>query len=200
MNAGQTLQSESARQTAENPRKGANVFSVLSFWWATELLVTGNKRPLEHDDLFPLQDEHKTQLLTEKLQRTWNEETTRRTAQKSKRGYQLFRAVMRMFPWTDYLFVLSTSLLASLGNVLQPLFLSFLLPELTKSSSKEFSVAYMYAGGICLSSLMKAVLHSQFEFNATLMGEQMRWATAGVIYKKVRKAVFQFIVKEGVVS
>jgi len=176
----------------ENPRKGANVFSILSFWWVTKLLATGNKRSLEHDDLFPLLDEHKTRLLSEKLQRSWNEETARRTGQESKHGYRLFRALMRMLPWTEYLFVLGTSLLASVGNVLQPLFLSLLLPELTNSSSKDFSMAYLYAAGICLSSLMRAVLHSQFEFNATLMGEQMRWATAGVIYKKVRKLFFRF--------
>ena len=164
------------------------MFSILSFWWVSELLDAGNKRPLEQDDLFSLLDEHKTQLLTEKLLRTWNEERTRRTGQKCPNGYRLSRALVGIFPLTNYLFVLSTSLLSSTGNVLQSLFLSLLLPELTKHS-EEFSMAYFYAAGICLSSLMRAVFHSQFEFNSTLMGEQMKWATSGIMYKKVSKIV-----------
>ncbi|KAJ7389913.1 hypothetical protein OS493_028376 [Desmophyllum pertusum] len=57
-----------------NPKRNANIFSILSFWWMGELLAIGNKRPLENEDLFPLLDEDKTQTSTEKLQGTWNEE------------------------------------------------------------------------------------------------------------------------------
>lgn len=65
---------ESEPRQKENPRKSANVFSILFFCWVREILAIGHKRPLENDDLFPLLDEDKTQTSTEKLNETWNEE------------------------------------------------------------------------------------------------------------------------------
>ena len=61
---------ESQPRQKENPRKSASVFSILFFWWVREILVIGQKRPLENDDLFPLLDDDKTQTSTEKLHKT----------------------------------------------------------------------------------------------------------------------------------
>ena len=41
----------------ENPRRNANIFSILSFWWLNNFLLTGSRRCLENEDLFPLLDE-----------------------------------------------------------------------------------------------------------------------------------------------
>ena len=38
----------------ENPRRNANIFSILSFWWLNNFLFTGSRRSLENEDLFPL--------------------------------------------------------------------------------------------------------------------------------------------------
>ena len=65
---------ESKTTKKENPRKNASILSILSFWWAREILAIGNKRPIENDDLFPLLDEDKSLNSAEKLQRTWSEE------------------------------------------------------------------------------------------------------------------------------
>ena len=51
-----------------NPKESANIFSILSFSWMNSILATGNTRPLENNDLFPLLDEDKTQGLTERLE------------------------------------------------------------------------------------------------------------------------------------
>ena len=171
----------------ENPKKNANIFSILSYWWVGELLAIGSKRSLENDDLFPLLDEDKTQTSTEKLQRTWSKETAKRVQGKKGKGYRLFRALVRMFPWTYQVFVLSTFLLAGACNVLQPLFLSLLLPELMKSSGKDFWWAYIYAAGICLSSFARALAVHQCAFLARLMALRWKSATIAIIYKKVRK-------------
>ncbi|KAL9954318.1 hypothetical protein ACROYT_G041839 [Oculina patagonica] len=170
-------------KTKKNPKENATIFSILSFGWVGELLATGNKRPLESDDLFPLTDEDKTGPSTEKLQWKWSEE--RRVPVKSGNGHRLFRALIAMFPWTDYMFVLSTTLLVGIGNTLQLVFLSLLLPELMKSSHKELAWTYIYAGGICLSSFVRLVAQHHSCYNAYLMALKLKSATIGIIYKKV---------------
>ena len=108
----------------ENPKKSTNIFSIIFLWWVRELLAIGNKRPLETADLFPLLDEDKTETCTENLQQTWNEETTTRSPQKTENGLRLLKALIRAIPRTEYMFILSTCLLASVCSVLKLVFLS----------------------------------------------------------------------------
>ena len=177
---------ESEQSHKENPKKNANIFSILSFWWVGKLLAKGLKRPMENDDLFPLLDEDKTQTSTEKLQRTWNEEATSHTSKKSgSKGYRLLKAIIRAFPCTDYAFILSVGLLPGVCNVLQLVFMSLLLPELMKSSVEDLSWAYVFAAGICVSSLARAVVTHQCTFHAQLMALRWKSATIGIIYNKV---------------
>ncbi|KAL9971579.1 hypothetical protein ACROYT_G017757 [Oculina patagonica] len=178
---------ESGTIHKESPKKNASIFSILSFWWVRELLATGNKRPLEDDDLFPLLDEDKTQTSTEKLQQTWNEEKTRCASNERGNGHQLLKALFRMFSFTDYMFIMSACLLTGVCDVLQPVFLSLLLPELIKSSanSKGFSWAYIYAAGICLTSLVRIFVGHQYRYNTELMSVRWKSAAIGMIYGKV---------------
>ena len=153
---------ESQPRQKENPRKSASVFSILFFWWVREILAIGQKRPLENDDLFPLLDEDKTQTSTEKLHKTWNEETIL-TSKKTGNGHRLLKALFRAFPLADYVFILSLGLLPAVCNVLQPVFLSLLLPELMNSHVKDSSgLAYIYATGLCMSSFVRAICAHQF--------------------------------------
>lgn len=112
-------------KTKQNPKKSANIFSILSFWWVGELLAIGNKRPLENEDLFPLLDEDKTRTATEKLHSTWSKESTRRVRRKIGNGFRLFRALIAMFLCTDYMFLLGMTLMMAIGNILQVAFFKF---------------------------------------------------------------------------
>ena len=173
-------------KSKQNPKKNANIFSILSFWWVGKLLAIGNERPIETDDLFPLLDEDQTRTSTEKLQWTWSEETARRVPGKSGNGHRLFRALIKMFPWTDYMFLLATALLDSVANILQVMVLTLLLPELMKSSHQEQSWTYIFAGGICLSALVRFLARHHLAYNAYLMALRWKSATIGIIYNKVK--------------
>ena len=70
-----------------NPVLNANIFSRITIWWMNKIFVTGNKRPLEEDDLFPLLEEDKSEVLTENLQQEWNKELKKR-----HQGKQIGRA------------------------------------------------------------------------------------------------------------
>ena len=175
---------ESQPRQKENPRKSASVFSILFFWWVREILAIGQKRPLENDDLFPLLDEDKTQISTERLYKTWNEETA--AANKIGNRHRLLKALFRAFPFSDYVFILSLGLLPAVCNVLQPVFLSLLLPELMNSHVKDSSLAYIYATGLCMSSFVRALCHHQSGYHSQLMTLRWKSATIGIVYKKVR--------------
>ena len=178
----------------ENPKKNAGIFSILFYRWVGEIVAIGNKRPIEINDLFPLLSEDKTETSAEKLERTWSEaENTKDVGVTDRRGYRLFRALIRMFPWTYYVFVASTTLLAGVCNVLQCVFLSLLLAQFVKSSSSDRWLMYVYAAGICLSSLVRAIATHQRVFHAYLIALRWKSGTLAVIYKKVRKPMRQIV-------
>ena len=171
----------------KNPKKTANIFSILSFWWVGQLLDLGSKRSLENDDLFPLLEEDKTQTSTENLYRTWNEEKSRPSSEGASNGRRLFKAIIRAFSVVDYLFILSVGLVPGVCNVLQPVFLSLLLPALMKYSTKE---AYIYATGICLSSFVRAIATHQYRYHGDLMALRWKSATVGIVYRKVSSLIY----------
>ena len=169
-----------------NPKESANIFSILSFSWMNSILTTGNTRPLENNDLFPLLDEDKTQGLTERLEETWNEECLRHPPNLGgKKRHRLLWALVSMFPWTEHAFLLSTAMISGLCNVLQPLFLSMLLVVLMKQSEEDFWWAYVYGAGICMSSLIRVLMSHQFMYNSWMTSMRWKAATIGLIFKKV---------------
>jgi len=174
---------ETGPKPKKNPKKTANIFSILSFWWVGQLLNLGSKRSLENEDLFPLLEEDKTQTSTEKLYRTWNEEKSRSSSGRgASNGRRLFKAIIRAFSVVDYLFILSVGLVPGVCNVLQPVFLSLLLPALINYRTNE---AYIYAAGICSSSFVRAIATHQYRYHGDLMALRWKSATVGIVYKKV---------------
>ena len=177
----------------ENPKKNASIFSILFYRWVGEIVAIGNKCPIEIDDLFPLLSEDKTETSAENLKRTWSEEKAKGVAVTDRRGCRLFRALIQMFPWTYHLFVASAALLAGVCNVLQCVFLSLLLAQFVKSSSSDCWLTYVYAAGICLSSLVRSIANHQWVFHTYLIALRWKSGTLAVIYKKVRKHMRQVV-------
>ena len=171
----------------ENPRRNANIFSVLSFWWLNNFLLTGSRRCLENEDLFPLLDEDKTKTSVEKLQQIWAElESEGRDAVKKRNGTRLFRALLRMLSWPDHFYIAGMVILRAIFKVLRPLFLSLLLSELMKGSADEvYWLAYLYGAGICLSQFGDSLCHHQIMYNAALMSLRWKSGTIAFIYQKV---------------
>ena len=184
-----------------NPQTEASIFSILSFWWLNEIFSKGNKRPLQNKDLFPLLDEDKCQEATEKLQRLWDEEVAKHPPKNIADtytgfprklfqwvpcggGYRLLFALLQLHSWRQYVFVFLLALLYGLGNVLQPACLSLLLPELLKPS-RDHWLAYVYAAGICLSSLLRVLASKHFTYKSLEIPQRWKSAVVGMIYKKV---------------
>ena len=184
----------------ENPRRNANIFSVLSFWWLNNFLLTGSRRCLENEDLFPLLDEDKTKTSTEKLQQIWAEmESEGRDTVKKRNRNRLFRALLRMLSWTDHFYIAGMVILQAIFKVLSPLLLSLLLLQLMKGSADEvYWLAYLYGAGICLNEFGDSLCHHQVMYNAALMSLRWKSGTIALIYQKVcclapQKAILVFL-------
>ena len=181
----------------KNPRTEAGIFSILSYWWLNQIFSTGNKRPLENKDLFPLLEDDKCKEATERLQQLWDEKITNNTPNR-RAGFprellswwpcaaecRLFSALLQLYSWSDYALVCLIGLLCGLGNVLQPVFLSLLLVELLKPSRDVFR-AYGYAAGICLSSFLRVLASDQFTFRVKTIPLRWKSAVVGMTYRKV---------------
>ena len=181
----------------KNPRTEAGIFSILSYWWLNEIFSTGNKRPLQNKDLFPLIEGDKCKEATERLQQLWDEKITNHTP-KPRAGFprellswwpcaggcRLFSALLQLYSWSDYALVCLLALLSGLGNVIQPVFLSLLLAELLKPSRDDFR-AYGYAAGICLSSILRVLAANQFVFRLKTIPLRWKSAVVGMTYRKV---------------
>ena len=167
---------------SENPKGSANIFSIISFWWMNDIFVVGSKRPLENDDLFPLLDEDKTRTSAEKLKHAWNAEGEKHGR---RRQHLLFRSLVRMFHWTEYVFVLMFVVINGVTNMLQPVWLSFLLPELITPSPGGSSRMFVYVTGICFSTFVRALSGHQYTYRSSLLAIRWRSATMAMLLSKV---------------
>lgn len=165
----------------KNPEASANLLSRLTYWWMNDIFITGSERPLENHDLYPLHDDDKTENLTEKLQTEFNAVK----ALPGNKRLHLLKALINMFPGYFYVFTICAGLVGALCNVLQPVFLSLLLSQLLQSSIVNYKWCYTYAGGICISSLIRCVILQQFAERNLVTTMRWRAAAIGVVFKKV---------------
>ena len=113
---------EKIQKCEVNPKVKANIFSQVTFGWLNDLLATGSERPLDNDDLYPLLEDYKTERQVERLEKNWKEQVQRHSGKR-----QLFRALVHMSSWADYVSLLSLSFIFSICTLLQPVFLSLVL-------------------------------------------------------------------------
>lgn len=53
------------------PEEKVSVLSHIMFWWSNNLIKTGYKRDLKKEDLFEINDENKSETLTQKFENEW---------------------------------------------------------------------------------------------------------------------------------
>ena len=168
-----------------NPKNEAGVFSRYTFGWMSDILATGKARPLENSDLFPLLDELKSQGQTDKLEEAWNKELRESDHQGwYPQGFKLFKSLLKIFPWYEYAFQVSVSLIYVACQILQPVLLSLLLSLLMSERRENFWWVYIYGAGIGLSSALSTT-YIHLMNNSYMLSLRWKVATAGLVFKKV---------------
>ena len=143
----------------------------------------GSVTALGEDDLFPLLDEEKSRGLAEKLERAWLEEVAR--CRRKGRRPRLWRCLLRLISWQQYLAVATLKVLQGAGFILLPVMLWFFLKSLASSSTIDYNSVFFWVAGICLTSTVMSISMAHWIFLTFVWGIRWKVATIGLVYKKV---------------
>ncbi|XP_059049388.1 probable multidrug resistance-associated protein lethal(2)03659 isoform X2 [Achroia grisella] len=197
-----------------NPRCKANIFSVLTFGWTLETFKLGYNRDIKESDLYGPLPEHRSDVLGDALQRTWDREVEQRLADGSKPS--LWKVLLKVFGPELMLYGLILAAMEFLIRLQQPLFLGLLLryysptQELHNSTtnstyiSRLFNYYHMedsitwgeavfFSCGIVFCSAVNVMVQHPFMMGAMHIGMKMRVAVCSLIYRKALKVSLQAI-------
>lgn len=175
----------------KSPMESASMLSLLFFWWMNDTLRLGSKRPLQDEDLFPLQDKFKTEALVNKLELEWYKENNS-CARNNKRP-RLWKVMFRMFSCKDYLLLGAIKLTHSVTSIVLPVMVWFFLASLSEDSKVKHGSTIGHVVGICLITMMKGISQHHSFFLAGIWGMQLKASVIGLIYKKVCLSVYSLI-------
>ena len=161
----------------------AGCFSAIFLTWMNNLLRQGNKRSLREDDLFPLSENHKTEVIVEEFEKLWNDEVLR--AEIHGRRPSLWKAMLRFVSIFDYLHIAILKLTEGLTSFSTAIFLWYYLKLLLDDSNRSIWSLVAAVVGISISSIVRVFLLHHSRLRALLIGMQLKVACIGIVYKKV---------------
>lgn len=83
---------ESIPKYSKNPQLKSSVFGRFFFWWTTDIIRIGIKRPIEENDVYAPLDEHESKFLSHKYSKYWDDEL-------QKQEPSMIRLFMRACGW-----------------------------------------------------------------------------------------------------
>ena len=169
---------------AEAPEGRTTIFSRLTFGFLSSIIETGNKRPLEATDFSSLELES-TQYLTEKLEREWQNELKIRKERCSQP--RLRRALLKTADKTLITLIVLLAFLDAFCRMIQPVVLSFLLTEMSNSSSLHVNILVLYSALLSVSCFVQTFASHHASYSMFLMAVQVKASLIGLIYKKVSR-------------
>ena len=166
----------------DKPDKSQTLFGRLTFGFLSGIIQTGNKRPLEEADLFPLEFES-TRFLTTKLEGEWQNEV--KVKGKSCSPPRLWKAVLKTVDINLITMVVILTILSCFCRLVQPVVLSFLLEEMTTSTSSDSSSLFLHSALLFSSSLVQTFAVHHIDYAMYLLAVQIKASLIGIVYKKV---------------
>ncbi|MCJ8729846.1 hypothetical protein PDJAM_G00111100 [Pangasius djambal] len=167
-----------------NPAASANIFSQILFCWLNPLFRIGYRRRLEEDDMYKLLPADGSKRLGEELQCYWDHEVEMAT--KELRTPKLTKAIIKCY-WKSYTILGIFTLIEEAIKLVQPVFLGKLIQYFENCDPSNMDAlyeAYGYAAGVCLSTLILALMHHLYFFHVQRAGMRFRIAMCHMIYKK----------------
>ncbi|XP_017763434.1 PREDICTED: probable multidrug resistance-associated protein lethal(2)03659 isoform X2 [Eufriesea mexicana] len=185
----------------QNPRKGANPLSILTFAFTFPTFWTGYQRDLEISDLYKPLKEHTSDYLGTKLSRTWQKEYKTYVKQKlSNEGKKsdekkklkepsLVKVLFKCFGPRLMLYGIVLAVSDIVLRIMQPIFLGRLLRYYTIDNDTVVTkqTAYLYAGGVVLCSGIMIFFTHPYMMGILHMGMKLRVACCTLIYRKALK-------------
>ncbi|XP_075236154.1 putative multidrug resistance-associated protein lethal(2)03659 isoform X2 [Lycorma delicatula] len=179
----------------DNPRATANPVSALTFSWVLRLFIVGYKRELEVTDLYSPLHEHRSDVLGDKFESTWNDEKAK--ALRKNREPSLLCVISRIFGWDILLHGIVLACVEVFVRTSQPLFLGRLIRYFTQQQIKSdeekvvstdnlitLEQAYWYAGGVILCSTLSVIIMHPYMMGVFHIGMKIRVGCCSLIYRK----------------
>lgn len=169
------LSQQGYKRGPKSPIESANILSILSVWWASSLIVLGNSRPLENEDIPEMPSTDTTAHVLDRFQKYWRR--AREKGGKPSLPGTLFRAFGGWFISGGVMIVIST-----VFQLLQPIFVRRLVKVLDTDGS-DFD-GYMWAMALIVATALASLFLNQHFFLLIRAGNAARVACAAAIYDK----------------
>ena len=167
----------------KNPRDGASWLSITFFWWMNDVLRLGNKRLLTENDMFPVLEDYKSEVLVEQAESYWFEEIKKSKTKSSKP--RLWKVLAALISWKSTFAMIILKAISSVSVALLPLCLWLLLKTLNDGPNLDTKRAFMYVALLGVTSLVRAASIQHYDTVSELWGLKLKVALIGLVYKKV---------------
>ena len=165
-----------------NPRDQKGFFSQLSASWINDVLKLGSKQPLEEKHLLEVETSYQSKRLVADLEREWLAEE--RASEQNRTKPRLWKAMMRVIPYRDYLTVAFFRLFHSIAFNLFPLIVWFFLKSISTSSEISYKATLPFVIGFAVVSFLRTVCSNHGVYKMDMISTKLKVAMTGLVYKK----------------
>ncbi|XP_060108083.1 ATP-binding cassette sub-family C member 3 [Heteronotia binoei] len=194
------------------PELNSSFLSKMTFWWFTGMAIQGYKKPLEEKDLWSLNEDDKSEVIVQKLQKEWDRQKQavqqKKAVSYTKSSNDMMNNIGDGLEETEILLSSSRkqkepSFLKALLRAFGPYFLigsfykliqdllSFVNPQLLsilirfiKDKDAPLWWGYVIAAAMFFSAvLLTIILHQHFQY-CFITGMRLRTGIIGMIYRK----------------
>uniref|UniRef100_A0A1Y1N6S3 Uncharacterized protein n=2 Tax=Photinus pyralis TaxID=7054 RepID=A0A1Y1N6S3_PHOPY len=161
-----------------NPRKNANILSVITFAYTLPTFIKGCKKDFSEEDITDHLEEHSSSMLANRLEKAWKIELSKPKPSLSKAIFKTFGIellVLGLIYAFNQLFV----------RLAQPLALSQLMKYYSADKQRvSRNEALMYSGIIVGSNFINILLAHNYLLSLQHLGMKLRVACCSLIYRK----------------
>jgi len=164
-----------------SPIDAAGILSLLTVWWASALIVLGNKRPLQESDIPELPLEDSAAQVFQRFQKEWVA-TRKEGAPNKPASGSILTSLRRAFGgwfWVAGAFCA----LSNIFLLLQPVFVQRIV-EVLKDSNRSSSEGYLWSMALILTTMGSSLFLNQQFFASIRSGNAVRVACLTAIYEK----------------
>ncbi|XP_026726077.1 multidrug resistance-associated protein 4-like [Trichoplusia ni] len=172
------------RSAPETPKKRhkPNIFSKIFLWWICPVLVTGNKRDVEEEDLITPTKAYDSEKQGDYFEKYWFEEVER--ALRENREPSLWSAMWRGY-WLQFMPSAVLILIITTARTAQPLMFSQLLSYWSVDSTMSRYDAGFYAFAMLGLNFLALMCHHHNSLFVVRFGMKVKIACSSLLYRKL---------------
>jgi len=165
-----------------NPRDQASFLSLLTASWINDVLKLGSKQPLEEKHLLVVGTSYQAERLVADLEREWLAEE--RASEQNRTKPRLWRAMMRIIPYRDYIIVAFFRIFYLIAFNIFPLIVWFFLKSISTSTEISYKSTLPIIIGIALATFIRTLCSNHGSFKVDVLSTKLKVGMTGLVYKK----------------